>query len=310
MSIESLPDPLLGRIFAAAGRQAGVSHRSPSAAAAAGFAAVSPTSRRCRCCCRCWQLAAAKKALLSSDVCLHPAQHTVTLVSRRWHHVFFSEPALWRELELAAKSLIVADEQGQAAQWFAAKARLLPRVGGFVQRLRYQGPGWGFSDDWQLNSSVLAHFSPSTLQSLHLEYAEVDAAAAEALQQFTGLTHLVADSGANSCLVAALPSLPQLQSLSLSDIVPPGLPAALQQLIQLTELSCTAAGPLPDLSTLFLLTQLRKLDWEAGSLQVDVQQLLARLPQLESCSLATSRVDSVPYRCAGRCCTRATCNAR
>ena len=182
--------------------------------------------------------------------------------------------------------------EDEAKQWYAAKSGLLPRVGGFVQRLRYLGPGWGFSDDWRLSSSVLAHLSPSALQSLQLEHAEVDAAAAEALQQFTGLTRLVADNFAISGLVAALPRLPQLQSLSLScNEVPLGLPVALQQLTQLTYLSCSADKPLPDLSTLLPLTRLRELGWaerrRAGSLQVDVQQLLARLVQLEGWSISS-----------------------
>ena len=125
-TIESLPDPLRGRIFAAAGRRAGAS------------AAACPYCCRCCCCCCpycghcCCCPQPAHSTLLPSS--LQPA---VTLVSRRWHRVFFSEPALWRELELTAKSLDEADYMGRAAHWFAAKARLLRRAGGFVQHLQY-----------------------------------------------------------------------------------------------------------------------------------------------------------------------------
>ena len=200
--------------------------------------------------------------------------------------MFFSEPGLWRELVLAVKSLVVADEQGQAAQWFATKEHVLRRVGGFVQRLTCLGLGNSIPDSWRLSSNVLAHLSPGALQSLQLEFAEADAAAADVLLHFTGLTQLVADSCANSCLVAALPSLPQLQSLTLSGRTQLlGLAAALQQLTQLTDLCCLVSGPLPGLSTLFLLTQLRTLVWgewrQSGVLRVDVQQLSVRLAQLE-----------------------------
>jgi len=52
-------------------------------------------------------------------------QAAITLVSRRWHRMFYSEPALWRSLELTADSLDKAYADGQAQQWFAARASLL-----------------------------------------------------------------------------------------------------------------------------------------------------------------------------------------
>lgn len=64
-------------------------------------------------------------------------QPAITLVSLRWHRVFYSEPEFWRSLELTAASVNKADGEGQAQQWFAAKALLLHRIGGFVQRLLY-----------------------------------------------------------------------------------------------------------------------------------------------------------------------------
>ncbi|KAI7839857.1 hypothetical protein COHA_006420 [Chlorella ohadii] len=257
--MESLPDVLLGRIFALAGRQAG------------------------------------------------PA---ITLVCRRWHGVFYSEPAVWRSLELTATSLQKSATEGQAPQWFAAKARLLRLIGGFVQRLFYsqmiadENQEWDIIDmqqlaadgasEWQLGSSVLAQLSTASLEWLHLEWASVDAAAAAALVRLSSLTELALDCHGKlpRCAVAALSRMPQLLSLELRfTAFPARLGTALQRLTQLTYLTCSSGSALPELSTVLPLTRLRQLGWveqrQDGSLQVDLQQLLARLPQLECC-----RVDS------------------
>lgn len=127
----------------------------------------------------------------------------------------------------------------------------------------------------------------------------MNAAAAAELQRLSGLAGLSVTcySPVPSCVVAALPSLPQLQSLQLSgDSLPLGLPTALQQLTQLPHLHCATVGyhatPLPHLSAVFPLTRMRKLEWEEhrqeGLLRVDVQQLLAHLPQLEHCAVCGS----------------------
>ncbi len=245
-------------------------------------------------------------------------QAAITLVSRRWHRMFYSEPALWRSLELTADSLDKAYADGQAQQWFAARASLLRRVGGFVQHLLYSEALEDFytqaldeedtdedqdhglpnmqqlaadsGGEWQLGSSVLAHLSPASLQCLHLDWVAVDAAAAAALARFRSLTQLQINCSDEmpSCLLAALLSLPRLLRLELRcDVgLPTGLPTALQQLTQLTSLACSSYATLPQLSALLPLTQLRQLDWQdrgrASLLQVDLQPLLARLPYLES----------------------------
>ncbi len=116
--MEWLPDPLLGRIFAAAGREAGVS----DLGAGSGPPPPPPVAARCA---------------PTSTFCGPATQATITLVSRRWNQMFYSEPALWQSLELTAASLKWADAESHARQWFAAKASLLRRVGGFVQHLRY-----------------------------------------------------------------------------------------------------------------------------------------------------------------------------
>ena len=227
--------------------------------------------------------------------------------------MFFSEPGLWRELLLNGASLFMV--LNEAREWFAAKARLLSRVGGFVQRLHYIAAqdcrchGGKACDieleaaecgsDWQLGSSVLARLNPATLQTLQIEVTTMNAAAAAELQRLSGLAGLSVTcySPVPSCVVAALPSLPQLQSLQLSgDSLPLGLPTALQQLTQLPHLHCATVGyhatRLPHLSAVFPLTRLRKLEWEEhrqeGLLRVDVQQLLAHLPQLEHCAVCGS----------------------
>lgn len=234
-------------------------------------------------------------------------QAAITLVSHRWHHVFYSEPALWRSLELSAASLDKAAEAGQAQQWFAIKANLLRRVGNFVQHLSFsqmleeesrgesdgivldmQQLAAGIAAEWRLSSSVLAHLSPRTLQSLRLEWATVDAAAAAALERLTSLTQLQIDcrGALPGCLIAALPSLQQLLCLDLWCRHLPGqLSTALQHLTRLTSLTCDSRRPLPELSAVLPLTQLRQLRWmeerQSGVMQADLQQLLARLPQLE-----------------------------
>ncbi len=241
-------------------------------------------------------------------------QPAITLVSRRWHGVFYWEPAVWRSLQLTATSLQKAATEGQVQEWFAAKGSLLRHIGEFVQQLyysqmiakeSYMGAGDAVmldmqqlaadsSSEWQLGSSVLAHLSPASLEWLHLEWASVDAAAAAALVRLSSLTELALDCHGKlpRCAVAALSRMPQLLSLELRfTAFPARLGTALQRLTQLTYLTCSSGSALPELSTVLPLTRLRQLGWveqrQDGSLQVDLQQLLARLPQLECC-----RVDS------------------
>ncbi|KAI7838892.1 hypothetical protein COHA_007357 [Chlorella ohadii] len=249
--------------------------------------------------------------------------------------MFYSEPALWQSLELTAASLKWADAESHARQWFAAKASLLRRVGGFVQHLRYsqvldveeeeeeeeedeeEKEDSGMLDmqqlaadcgiEWQLGSSVLAHLSPTTLQSLHLQYPSWNAEAAAALERFSRLTKLILNCWDDlpSCAVAALPSLPQLLSLELSGLAMPGLATALRLLTRLTQLDCYSLELLPPLSILFPLTRLRQLEWteqrQSGLLEADLQQLV-RLPCLERwriCSDLDTDVPSVSLQVGG-----------
>ncbi len=245
-------------------------------------------------------------------------QASITFVSRRWHHVFYSEPALWRSLYLTAYSLYDAHEDGQAQQWFAARADLLRRVGGFVQQLSHvyepapdvdeyldvEQVAAASSTDWQLSSCALVHLSPAALQSLRLEWTAVDAAAAPLLQRLTSLKELNFEYCGElpSCVLAALPGLPQLLSLELRcpdcPIDAAALGTALPHLTQLTSLTCETCGTLPDLSAVLPLTRLRQLDWEeerrTGLLVVDLPQLLGRLPQLESWRLKSVRTGRSP----------------
>lgn len=244
-----------------------------------------------------------------------PLQDTITLVSKRWHEVFYSEPALWGELVLDAASLLWADQKGQSAQWFECKARLLQRIGGCVQQLVYsqmlEWPGGQVGlqretldmqqlaarsgSEWQLGSSVLACLSPASLQSLILKDTPLDAAAAAVLVCMSGLTQLQVGGSDDvpSSVAAALAGLPQLRQLVLLGAsMPQGLPAALPHLTQLTCLCCYASDSLPELTAIYSLTQLRELEWqeqrrEVGTMRPDVQQLLARLPHLEHWSLGS-----------------------
>ncbi len=302
-SLEALPDPLLGRIFAAAGQEAGLS--------AGGWVEV----RRRR----------LPSPPRSTHLCSFARleQAAITLVSRRWHRVFYSEPDLWRSLELTAESLDAAYAEGKARQWFAARANLLRRVGRFVQHLSHSEALEDFDDDmlevddsdegqqvklqqlaaasgsqWRLGSSVLAHLSPAALQSLSLEWPTLVAAAAAALARLSSQTQLQIDCGDQQprYLLASLASVPQLQCLELrSDVsLPEGLPTELQPLTQLTSLTCESDGSLPELSVLWPLTRLRNLKWqeerEDGVRHADVQQLLARRPHLETWSLFSALI--------------------
>jgi len=304
--METLPDPLLGRIFAAAAQEAGV-----SAGGRVGVWVLVPAgAAACRC----------RRSLGLHPPSLFPRalQDVITLVSRRWHQVFYSEPELWHFLALTVESLDTAREVGQTRQWFAAKALLLRRIGGFVQHLRcsqllvedshpdaYDGTLIDMQQlaadsgaEWQLGSSVLAHLSPATLQSLRLGWVLVDAGAAAALQRLSSLTQLwiECEDALPSRIVVALASLPWLLSLELSACdIPLGLPTALQHLTQLTCLVLDSCSPLPELSAVFALTQLRRLGWQemrqAGALHVDPQQLLAQLRQLQSLDIGSVQTE-------------------
>ncbi len=246
---------------------------------------------------------AAARCCCTHLCCSIPAlQASITLVCRRWQQVFYSEPALWRSLELTAESLYDAHADGAAGQWFAAKALLLRRVGGLVRQLNYsQEPipeeddeytpveqvAAASNTDWRLSSSVLAHLSPASLQSLRLDWVPVDAVTAAQLPRFSSLTQLQLERCGDlpSCVLEALPSLQRLLCLSLWCNIPAGLSTALQHLTQLTSLNCSSRSALPELSAVWPLTRLRQLDWhEAGQsniLEVDLHQLLANLPQLQ-----------------------------
>ena len=101
-------------------------------------------------------------------------QRAITLVSRRWHRLFYSEPGLWRSLSLTALSNDWTNLDDRAWRRLAAYASLLPRIGSFAQQLRFSQEL--FSEDehkflsmqelapvggggWRLSSSVLAHLS-------------------------------------------------------------------------------------------------------------------------------------------------------
>ena len=66
----------------------------------------------------------------------------------------------------------------------------------------------------------------------------------------------------------------------------------MQHLTQLTRLFCCSLGALTQLGAVFPATRLRQLGWvelhRTGLLQVDLHQLLALLPQLESWHISSS----------------------
>lgn len=293
-SIDALPDALLGRIFARAGREAGV--RPGVRVVVRTWCAPPPLPPP------------HTRMPMPPAV---PLQAAITLVCCRWRDVFYSEPALWRELSVLAESLDEAEEAGQAAHWFAAKARLLQRVGGFVQHLHYSelvGTGGDEPEpqevqqlaaragsSWRLSSSVLAQLSPASLQTVRLQGGAVEVAACFALQRFTGLLALSIEC----CGPMSDYTVPVL--LSLPPSLPAGLPEALWHLPQLTRLDLDSNTPLWDVSVLFPLTQLRALGWQdqqpSGRLRLDMQLLLAHLPCLESWDIRSFRPDEAVTHC-------------
>ena len=243
---------------------------------------------------------------------------------RRWHGVLYSEPALWRYVELSGKALAAAAEAGQSAQWFSTQRAMLQRIGGFVAELividacvvevagrrkrecgALQRMAQECGSNWQLTRDVLSHLSPSSLTSLGLLWGPpaLDEAAMAALGRLSRLTSLWLESGSSlpTSTADVLPRLPRLQQLALaSPVLPASLLAALVQLLALVELDCSG-DTLPPLDVLPRISQLTHLRWKEdsrqdGYLRPDVQRLLERLPALESWQIGSGR-DIVWHGC-------------
>ncbi|KAL4440180.1 hypothetical protein ABPG75_003181 [Micractinium tetrahymenae] len=142
----------------------------------------------------------------------------LALVSRRWHTVFFSTPALWRAFS-ATPAEAVPPEQRE--EWFAARHRLQQRVGRHVQRF-FSSTAWrtaGTPPEGSLRlADSLALLHPGTLQEASLQFPEGPSLDADVLPavltQLSLLTELVLDGPLPSDL-RQLTVLSQLRALTL-----------------------------------------------------------------------------------------------
>ena len=146
------------------------------------------------------------------------------LVSKRWHRVFLSKPALWRELRVAPHETDV-------------ELPLLRHVGGLVASLTLDYVRG------KVQAEALSYLRPDRLQTLAVLRASVSQQLPPALQRFSCLTRLQLawPSGSEHSLVTALLQLAQLRSLSLIDgTISAQLAAAVIAMTQLRELSLEA----------------------------------------------------------------------
>lgn len=275
--IDRLQNELLGRVFAAAGREAGVRGLPPPlppplSAASLWLLAFHSAFHTANPCHYSWTLSDAPCSTPP------PLQPTVTLVCRRWHAAFFAEPALWFDLELARRKLAAGAWGGSVQRFFGSKRALLRRVGASVQRLAYlerietaiasvirpldyrhelcaeEASGL------RLGADVLARLSPAGLASLELQLClEIEPEALAALASLTGLQELA----------LACPNLP----------LPPSAADVFSGLSQLRALSL-AAGSLPDGLLAAVPGQLQRLSLDAPSLPDGLVGSLKRLTAL------------------------------
>ena len=184
----------------------------------------------------------------------HPCRAAaVLLVSKRWHRVFLSEPALWRQFSLSH-----APPSGSRASELA----LLRRVSGLVASLRLP----------QLVpeelSEALAAAQPGRLQGLALNASSWQLVAA--VPRSYCLNKLESELGKPAGFGAALPQLPYLRSLGMS----------------------TAGATLrhADLSGVLAATQLTELSLSVGSFeQPEALRQLTHLSRLVRLHLAAVR---------------------
>lgn len=228
----------------------------------------------------------------------------MTLVSRRFHRLFYSEPSLWRSLDLGREvRLLPPTEEVQAA--VMEQLPLLRRVAGVLQHLSIHCEADGVA------ATALSSLQPATLPSLQLsltcqrpspqlgpsfweDFANMHlpasmAATFQALTGLTGLTRLVllCDLQPRE-LPAALCMLPNLSSLLLStwpnSSIIAELGPALQHLApRLTHLGL-GSGTVPTVvaQAMGTLAQLRRLRLRIETVQPDVSAAIIQLTCLEA----------------------------
>lgn len=143
---------------------------------------------------------ARKTAAAAAPAARRPA---LLLVCRRWHDVFWTEPALWQHLEIRAPSLPgYPRDLEREARWLADRRRLLERVVPLLRTVVFHDGG------------PTTPFGPVQLASLLPILA-----AAPALERLERLTHRLTEAD-----VAALEGCTQLTALSVDSFSLPLLP--------------------------------------------------------------------------------------
>ncbi|PRW45516.1 small GTP-binding [Chlorella sorokiniana] len=140
------------------------------------------------------------------------------LVSKRWHRVFLSDPALWRQFSIGHPAPVL-------------QLALLQRVGGLVSSL-------SIDNTVEQQAEVVACLQPARLQDLLLWHAEPQLVAA--LPRFSNLTLLcigTIEDDMPAGMDVALLALPHLRNLSLTNSsIAETVAAAVATCAQLTQL--------------------------------------------------------------------------
>lgn len=206
-----------------------------------------------------------------------PRRPALCLTCKRWRHLFYSSPAIWRTLTLAPDAGDLATP-GRLSALHGLLARVAPAVEAF------ECPHWSFVDARAAGSCggpspmhFLRLLQPDVATAVSLgglpckpaEVAAMGAALVRELLRLPQLTRLELSLAFNpSAPQAGLPAgtpalllcLPALRHVALESEqpLPAGTLAAIVQLQQLTSLQLQAR-PLPDLSQLTSLHRLRRL---------------------------------------------------
>lgn len=190
MSLNDLPDALLGLVLAHAGVWEGRATADTGCFSAA----------------HCRGLAQAAHRAASRDPARRcrrrppaPAAHrrpAVTLVCKRWRSVFYGEPQLWRGLRIQARPFPAhpRDLEGEA-RWLEGHALLMDRVAPLVQWATLLDGG--SRNPLQL-APLLQHLQP-TLERLTVELYRCTREAVQAMERLTQLTCLDIQSRALRC---------------------------------------------------------------------------------------------------------------
>lgn len=222
--------------------------------------------------------------------------------------MFYSTPALWRQLEIDAPDFPIDDDERWAA-WEASLAQLLLRVGGFAAAVQLTSRSWRTAH-WV--TSVLGQLQPgrATEVSILAYKLPPSTTALEPLRRLSRLTslklsiegHRITPTDPLAGLAHLLPALPlcslQLDARGLRQ----GMVDALGQLAMLTELRLVSrAGSLPALTDLRHLARLRQLCVEdrSGHAAQQRHQLPtpADFPALESYTFASVFNNNLQVRC-------------